>query len=69
MDMAKIKILEHTAVITGVSFEDCKAEYDRVIEGVEKDFKEECGLRKWIFSDMIQRKNECTVIFRIPSLN
>lgn len=52
--VASIVCLEHVVLIKGKDFSDCKAEYDRVCNGVEKDLKERCGLRDLIFSNMIE---------------
>ncbi len=41
-DMAKFKVLKHSVVISGKSFEDCKAEYDRICNGIKKRFW--CGI-------------------------
>ncbi len=34
--MAEVKVLKHSVVISGKSFEDCKAEYERICKGVKK---------------------------------
>lgn len=34
--MVEIKVLNHSVVIKGKSFEECKAEYDRIWAGVKK---------------------------------
>jgi len=62
--MAEIKILNSSVVIHGNSFEDCKAEYDRICKGVHKDFKVAAGLENLTFSNMTQSENSCTAIFR-----
>ena len=36
--MIEIKVLKHSVVIKGMSFEECKAEYDRICAGVKEDF-------------------------------
>mgnify|MGYP006932834630 CR=1 FL=1 len=37
----RIKVLKHSVVISGKSFDECKAEFDRVCNGVKKDFSVE----------------------------
>lgn len=64
--MAEIKILKHSAVIIGTSFEDCRTEWDRIVNGVEKDFSTECNLKNWMFSSMTEREGECIAVFAIP---
>lgn len=64
--MAQVKILNHMAVIEGSSFADCKAEWDRVITGVEKDLGERCAMRDWIFSNMNESNGKCVVTFILP---
>lgn len=65
--MAQVKILKNMAVIEGCSFADCKAEWDRVIAGVEKDLGERCAMRDWIFSNMIESDGRCVVTFILPN--
>lgn len=67
--MAEIKVLKHSVVISGESFEECKAEFDRVCNGVIKDFKVECTLEKLIFSDMTVEENECVAVFQRKPFN
>ena len=64
--MAKVKILKHSVVITGKSFEDCKEKYDTICKGVKKDFGIESNIQKLIFSDMTVRDDECVAVFRMP---
>lgn len=42
-----------------------EAEFDRVCNGVKKDFSVECGLKDLVFRDMTIRENECTAVFQI----
>lgn len=62
--MVEIKVLNHSVVIRGSSFEECKAEYNRIINGVKKDFKVESDFASLIFSDMTDKEDECIAIFR-----
>lgn len=64
-NMVRIKVLKHSVVISGKSFDECKAEFDRVCNGVKKDFSVECGLKDLVFWDMTIRENECTAVFQI----
>lgn len=64
--MVEIKILNHSVVIKGKSFEECKAEYDRICAGVQRDFSTQCSLRDLAFSDITITDNECIAVFRIP---
>ncbi len=64
--MAEVKVLKHSVVISGKSFEDCKAEYDRICNGVKKDFGVESDMHKLIFSDMTAREDEFVAVFQIP---
>lgn len=64
--MVEIKVLNHSVVIKGKSFEECKAEYDRVCAGVKRDFSTHCNLKDLIFSDMTIADNECIAVFQIP---
>lgn len=57
--MAKIKVLKHSVVIRGKSFDDCKSEYDRICVGVKKDFGVAADMQNLIFSNMIIREDEC----------
>lgn len=63
--MVEIKVLNHSVVIKGSSFNDCKAEYDRIVTGVKRDFGvEKSGFESLIFSDMTENSEECIAIFR-----
>lgn len=64
--MAKVKVLKSSVVISGKSFEDCKAEYDKICTGVKKDFGIESDMNKLIFSDMTTKEDECIAVFQIP---
>ena len=64
--MVEIKILNHSVVIKGKSFEDCKAEYDRICAGVKRDFSTQYDLEKLIFSNMTITDNECIAVFQKP---
>lgn len=64
--MAEVKVLKHSVVISGKSFEDCKSEYDRICKGVKKDFGIESDMNKLIFSDMTAREDEFIAVFQIP---
>lgn len=64
--MVEIKILNHSVVIKGKSFEECKAEYDRICTGIQRDFSTQCSLNDLIFSDMTIADNECIAVFQIP---
>lgn len=64
--MAEIKILNHSVVIKGKSFEECKAEYDRICTGVKTDFSTQCNLEKLIFSDVTVTDDEYIAVFQIP---
>ena len=64
--MVKTKVLKHSVVISGKTFDECKAEFDRICSGVKKDFSVECDLQNLIFSDMTEMENECIAVFRIP---
>lgn len=66
--MAEIRILGNTATITGTSFDDCKAEWNRVLNTVEKEMNTECGLRKWKFSTINKTKEKCIVIYELPKM-
>lgn len=45
--MVRIKVLKHSIVISGKSFDECKAEFDRVCNGIKKDFSVE-----WLTTDL-----------------
>lgn len=45
--MVRIKVLKHSIVISGKSFDEFEAEFDRVCNGVKKDFSVE-----WITTDL-----------------
>lgn len=64
--MVETKVLKHSVVISGKTFDECKTEFDRICSGVKKDFSVECDLQNLIFSDMTERENECVAVFRIP---
>jgi len=64
--MAEIKVMKHSVVISGKSFEDCKTEYNRICSGVKNDFGVESDIQNLIFSDMTTREDECVAIFQIP---
>ncbi len=64
--MAEIKVMKHSVVISGKSFEDCKAEYDRICNGIKNDFGVESDIQKLIFSDMTIREDECVAVFKKP---
>lgn len=64
--MVEIKVLNHSVVIKGKSFEECKAEYNRICEGIQRDFSTQCSLKDLIFSDMTITDNECIAVFQIP---
>lgn len=64
--MVRVKVLNHSVVIKGKSFEDCKAEYNRICVGVKRDFSTQCNLEKMIFSNMTIADNECIVVFQLP---
>lgn len=64
--MVEIKVLNHSVVIKGKSYEECKAEYDRICAGVQRDFSTQCSLKDLIFSDMTITDNECIAVFQIP---
>lgn len=64
--MVEIKMLNRSVVIKGKSFEECKAEYDRICAGVKRDFSTQCSLKDLIFSDMTIADNECIAVFQIP---
>ena len=64
--MAEVKVLKHSVIISGKSFEDCKSEYDRICKGVKKDFSVESNMNKLIFSDMTTREDEFIAVFQIP---
>ena len=66
ISMVETKVLKHSVVISGKTFNECKAEFDRICSGVKKDFSVECDLQNLIFSDMTERENECIAVFRIP---
>lgn len=53
--MAKIVILKHSVVISGKTFEECKAKYKELDAYVEKNL---------IFSDMTLLGDECIAVFR-----
>lgn len=53
-------------MIKGKSFEECKAEYDKICTGVKRDFSTQCSLNGLIFSDMTITENECIAVFQIP---
>ncbi len=63
--MVEIKVLNHSVVIKGKSFEECKAEYDKICTGVERDFFTQCNLEEIIFSNMTITDNECIAVFQI----
>lgn len=64
--MVEIKVLNHSVVIKGKSFEECKAEYNRICEGIQRYFFTQCSLKDLIFSDMTIADNECIAVFQIP---
>ena len=64
--MVEIKILNHSVVIKGKSFEECKTEYDRICAGVKRDYFTQCSLKDLIFSDMTINDNECIAVFQTP---
>lgn len=64
--MAEIKILKHSVIINGKSFEDCKSEYDRICDGVKSDFGVKPNIKNLIFSDMTIKEDECIAVFQIP---
>ncbi len=64
--MAEVKVLRHSVIISGKSFEDCKAEYNRICKGVKKNFGVESDMNKLIFSDMTEREDEFIAVFQIP---
>lgn len=64
--MVEIKVLNHSVVIKGKSYEDCKTEYDRICTEVKRDFSTQCSLEKMIFSNMTITDNECIAVFQIP---
>lgn len=64
--MVEIKVLSHSVVIKGKSFEECKSEYDKICTGVKRDFSTQCSLEKLIFSNMTIIDNECVAVFQIP---
>ncbi len=64
--MAGVKVLKNSIVIIGKSFEDCKAEYTRICNGVKNDFGMESDMQKLIFSDMTIRDDECVAVFQMP---
>lgn len=64
--MVEIKVLNHSVVIKGKSFEECKAEYDRICTGIKRDFSTQCSLEDLIFSDMTTTDDECIAVFQIP---
>ena len=45
--MVRIKVLKHSIVIRGKSFDEFEAEFDRVCNGVKKDFSVE-----WLTTDL-----------------
>lgn len=45
--MVRIKVLKHSIVISGKSFDEFEAEFDRVCNGVKKDFSDE-----WLTTDL-----------------
>lgn len=46
-NMVSIKVLKNSIVISGKSFDECKAEFDRVCNGIKKDFSVE-----WLTTDL-----------------
>lgn len=64
--MVEIKVLNHSVVIKGKSFEECKAEYDRIWAGVKRDFFTQCNLKDLIFSNMTIADNGCIAVFQLP---
>ncbi len=62
--MAEVKILEHSVVIKGESFDDCKAEFDKICNGVKRDFGVESDMKNLVFRNMTVRENECTAVFQ-----
>ena len=64
--MVEIKLLSHSVVIKGKSFEECKSEYDKICTGVKRDFSTQCSLEELIFSNMTITDNECVAVFQIP---
>ena len=64
--MVEIKVLNHSVVIKGKSFEECKEEYDRICAGVKRVFSTKCSLKDLIFSDMTIADDECIAVFQIP---
>ena len=63
--MVEIKVLNHSVVIRGKSFEECKVEYDRICAEVKRDFSTQCRLEKMIFSNMTIADNECIAVFQL----
>ena len=63
--MVEIKVLNHSVVIKGKSFEECKAEYDRICAEVKRDFSTQCSLKDLIFSDMTIADDEYIAVFQI----
>ena len=45
--MVRIKVLKHSIVISGKSFDEFEAEFDRVCNGVKKDLSVE-----WLTTDL-----------------
>lgn len=45
--MVRIKVLKHSIVISGKSFDEFEAEFDRVCNGVKKNFSVE-----WLTTDL-----------------
>ena len=64
--MVETKVLNHSVVIKGKSFEECKEEYDRICAGVKRDFFTQCSLEKMVFSNMTKADNECIAVFQFP---
>lgn len=64
--MVEIKTLNHSVVIKGKSFEECKTEYNRICAGIQRNFSTQCSLKDLIFSDMTITDNKCIAVFQIP---
>lgn len=59
--MAEINILNHSVVIKGQTFDECKSEYDRICTSVKENFVTQCSLEVLIFSDMTVTDEEICV--------
>lgn len=64
--MAEINILNHSVVIKGQTFDECKSEYDRICTSVKENFVTQCSLEVLIFSDMTVTDDECVAVFQLP---